>query len=73
MLQKLGAQLEQRLLPRSTVIFAGLITANLCLGLWLMTLAIAVSMGRSLAMDFSALFLGLLGVVFVLTGFARGR
>ncbi len=35
MLQKLGAQLEQRLLPRSKVVLAGLITANVCLGLWL--------------------------------------
>jgi len=43
------------------------------LGLWLMTLAIAAAMGRSLAMDFGALLLGLLGVGIVLTGFARGR
>ena len=35
MLQKFGAQLEQRLLPRSKMLFAGLITANVCLGLWL--------------------------------------
>ncbi len=43
------------------------------LGLWLMTLAIAAAQSRSLAVDISALLLGIGGLAVVLTGFARGR
>ncbi len=43
------------------------------LGLWLMTLAIAAAQGRTVAIDLSALLLGLAGVGVVLAGFARGR
>jgi len=43
------------------------------LGLWLMTLAIAAAMARSLTFDITAFVMGLAGVWFVLFNFTRGR
>ena len=43
------------------------------LGLWLMTLAIAAAMARSLSFDITAFLMGLVGVWFVLFNFAKGR
>jgi UDP-N-acetylmuramyl pentapeptide phosphotransferase/UDP-N-acetylglucosamine-1-phosphate transferase len=43
------------------------------LGLWLMTLAIAAAMARSLTFDITAFVLGIGGVWFVLFNFAKGR
>ncbi|MGK2923674.1 MAG: glycosyl transferase [Methyloceanibacter sp.] len=43
------------------------------LGLWLMTLAIAAALARTLAVDISAFLMGLAGVWFVLFNFSRGR
>lgn len=43
------------------------------LGLWLMTLAIAAAQARSLTFDFTAFFMGIAGVWFVLFNFAKGR
>ncbi|GFO82687.1 MAG: glycosyl transferase [Methyloceanibacter sp.] len=40
---------------------------------WLMVLAVAAALARSLTVDFAALALGTGGVAFVLTRFARGR
>ena len=47
-------------------------TRVLVLGLWLMVLAIAAALSRSLAMDISALVFGIAGVAVVLSGFAKG-
>ena len=43
------------------------------LGLWLMTLAIAAAMAKSLTFDITALVMGSAGVWFVLFNFAKGR
>jgi UDP-N-acetylmuramyl pentapeptide phosphotransferase/UDP-N-acetylglucosamine-1-phosphate transferase len=43
------------------------------LGLWLMTLAVAAAMARSLVFDITAFLMGLAGVWFVLFNFAKGR
>jgi len=43
------------------------------LGLWLMTLAIAAALARSLVFDITAFVMGLAGVWFVLFNFAKGR
>ena len=40
---------------------------------WLVVLAVAAALARSLTVDFAALALGIGGVTFVLTRFARGR
>lgn len=43
------------------------------LGLWLMTLAIAAALARTLAVDITALLMGLAGTGLVLFNFTRGR
>ena len=43
------------------------------LGLWLMTLAIAAALSRTLVFDITALLLAFAGISFVLFNFSRGR